>query len=107
MVSLPVMWPAVWGALRHRTRIICRKCGGLSYESQNEPRHFRALRKAQKIRVRLGGSANMTEPFQSRPRYMHRRTYQRLRRQYEAAMEQYVGGMALQFMPAEFRPDMD
>ncbi len=47
--------------------------------------------KAQKIRVRLGGSANMTEPFQSRPRYLHRRTYQRLRHQYEAAVEQYVG----------------
>ena len=53
-----------------RSHIICRKCGGLSYESQNEPRHFRALRKAQKIRVRLGGSANLTEPFPSRPRYM-------------------------------------
>ncbi len=74
------------------SRIICRKCGGLTYESQNEPRHFRALRKAQKILGRLGGSANMAEPFPSRPRYMHRRTYQRLRRQYEAAIEQYVGG---------------
>ncbi len=71
------------------SRIICRKCGGLSYESQNEPMHFRAPRKAQKIRVRLGGS--VTEPFPSRPRYMHRRTYQRLRSQYEAAVEQYVG----------------
>ncbi len=77
-----------------RSRIICRKCGGLSYESQNEPRHFRALRKAQKIRVRLGGSANMTEPFPSRPHYMHQRTYLRLRDRYEAAMEQYVGPMA-------------
>ncbi len=34
----------------------------------------------------------MTETLPSRPRYMHRRTYQRLKRQYEAAMEQYVGG---------------
>ncbi len=74
-----------------RSRIICQKCGGLSYESQNEPRHFRALRKAQKIRVRLGGSANLTEPFPSMPRYVHRRTYQCLRRQYEAAVEQFVG----------------
>ncbi len=72
------------------SRIICRKCGRLSYESQNEPRHFRALRKAQKIRGRLGGSANMTEPFPIRPRYMHRRTYQRLKCQYEAAVEQYL-----------------
>ncbi len=73
-----------------RSRIICRKCGGLSYESQNEPRHFGALRKALKILGRLGGS--VTEPFPSRPRYMHWRTYQRLKRQYEAAVEQYVGG---------------
>ncbi len=72
------------------SRIICRKCGRLSYESQNEPRYFGALRKALKIRGRLGGSADMTEPFPGRPRYMHRRTYQYLRRQYEAAVEQYV-----------------
>ncbi len=78
-----------------RSRIFCRLCAGLSYASQNEQRGFRALRKAQKIRVRLGGSANMTKPFPGRPRYMHQRTYQRLRHQYEAAMEQYLGGMAL------------
>ena len=75
------------------SRIICRKCGGLSYESQYEPKYFGALRKALKIRGRLGGSANMTEPFPSRPRYMHRRTYECLRRRYEAAVEQYVGGL--------------
>ncbi len=62
--------------------------------------HFRALRKAQKILGRLGGSANMAEPFPSRPRYMHRRTYQRLRHQYEAAMEQYVGGYGVAVGPA-------
>jgi hypothetical protein len=29
----------------------------------------------QKIRERLGGSANMTEPFQEKPKGMHWRTY--------------------------------
>ncbi len=97
MVSLPVMWPAMWSPLFHRTRYYLPEVGGLSYESQNEPRHFGALRKALKIYGRLGGSASMTEPFPSRPRYMHRRTYQDLRRQYEAAVEQYAGAMALRF----------
>ncbi len=40
----------------------------------------------------------MTEPFPSRPRYMHRRTYQCLRRQYEAAVEQYVGSYGVAAM---------
>ena len=73
-----------------RSRLLCRKCGKLSYESQSETSHYRALRKAQKIRARLGGSGNMAEPFPSRPRYMHRRTYQRLRFQYQAAEKQYM-----------------
>ncbi len=80
-----------------RSCIICRTCGDLSYESQNEPRHFRALTKAQKIRIRLGGSANMTEPFPRRPRYMHFRTYQNLISQYAAAAEQYESQIALRF----------
>ncbi len=75
-------------------RIICRKCGGLSYASQSEQKHWRVLRKAQNIRVRLGGSANMTEAFPDRPYYMHRRTYQRLRCQYEAAAEQLCAHFA-------------
>ena len=78
------------------SRIICRKCGGLSYASQNLSRHWRVLRKAQNIRVRLGGSANMTEAFPDRPRYMHRRTYQRLWRQHEAAAEQFCAHFAKQ-----------
>ncbi len=32
----------------------------------------------------------MAEPFPSKPRYMHRRTYQRLKCQYEVAVEQYL-----------------
>jgi hypothetical protein len=49
------------------------------------PAHDRALRKAQAIRVRLGGSANMTEFFPAKPKGMQYRTYERLSMEAEAA----------------------
>jgi hypothetical protein len=47
---------------------LCRHCYDLVYESQRDDAMYRALHKAQSIRKRLGGSANMTEPFPQKPK---------------------------------------
>lgn len=64
---------------------VCRRCLGLAYESQRENRRWRALRRSQKVRMRLEGSANILMPFPPRPRGMHSTTYMPLlRRMFEA-----------------------
>ncbi len=71
---------------------LCRHCCDLSYESQRENSMYRALHKAQNIRERLGGSANMMEPFPEKPRGMHWSTYERLWWEHnEADMKQLLG----------------
>ncbi len=57
----------------------CRRCYGLSYASQQQTALHRGLGQARKIRMRLGGSADLLEPFPQKPRGMHRRTFLRLR----------------------------
>jgi hypothetical protein len=50
------------------------------------------IARAQKIRQRLGGSANMMEAFPERPKGMHHETYMRLFwEHHEAEMEGLVG----------------
>jgi hypothetical protein len=45
----------------------CRRCYGLVYASQHEALRHRGLGQAQKIRMRLGGSANMLDAFPDKP----------------------------------------
>ncbi len=71
---------------------LCRHCYDLSYQSQRKDKKDRALRRAQKIRQRLGGSANMLEPLPERPKGMHHDTYMSLwQEHHEAEMEHLIG----------------
>jgi hypothetical protein len=57
---------------------LCRHCQDLGYSSQQEAQWHATLRRCQRIRQKLGGTANMTEPFPGKPKGMHLRTYLRL-----------------------------
>jgi hypothetical protein len=71
---------------------LCRHCYDLVYESQRDNKMYRALHRAQDIRRRLGGSANMMVPFPEKPKGMHWRTYERRWwEHHEAEMEQLIG----------------
>src|SRR6516162_2154104 len=75
----------------------CRRCYGLAYESQQETPMRRGVFQAQKIRMRLGGSVNLFEPFPEKPKRMHWRTYLRLRTRAEAA-EDYSHRLTMQWL---------
>jgi hypothetical protein len=74
----------------------CRNCHQLAYQSQRETADHRALRRAQTIRKKLGGSGNMLEPFPPKPKGMHWCTYFRMTRQHNALHRVALVGMTKQ-----------
>jgi len=71
----------------------CRQCYRLTYATRQTIPRDRQLLRAQRIRRRLGGSANMLEPFPPKPKGMHRRTYDRLRRAHDLAEQKAMMGL--------------
>lgn len=63
----------------------CRSCYGLCYGAQKENSSDRALRKAFKIRERLGDDKGTFDPFPAKPKWMRWETYSRLVWQYREA----------------------
>jgi hypothetical protein len=69
------------------------RCYVLAYASQQESSLHRGLGTAQKIRMRLGGSPSMMDPFPDKLKGMHWRTYDRLRRLYDVARTRSTMGL--------------
>ena len=59
----------------------CRHCYNLTYGSQQEGKADRLMRKARKIRQLLGASDNLFEPIWLKPKNMHWKTFDRLRKE--------------------------
>jgi hypothetical protein len=58
--------------------IMCRTCARLKYKSQYRSPFDRNIHNCQMIRLRLGGTANLLQPFPARPKGMRLARYLRL-----------------------------
>lgn len=69
----------------------CRSCKGITYPSQRTDAQGRAIMRAQKLRMRLGGTASLIDPLPARPWGMWDRTYRRMMARCEAADGRAIG----------------
>ena len=60
-------------------RFLCRPCNNLTYASQRERWSDRAMRKANKMRTKLGGRPGMANSIAPKPRHMHFKTYEKIK----------------------------
>ena len=72
-------------------RFLCRQCYGLNYSCQNEVYADRMIRKARKLRSKLGASMNLRLPISERPYGMYRTTFERLVKQDQDNVRHVIG----------------
>ncbi len=108
--TIPIVW-GPWGAVGERPaflcprcgdrrlhlylwrgRVACRGCAELTYQSRRERERDRAIRRAQKLRARLGGELSLDAPPPERPKRMWRRTYERQLAALAAAEQRALDG---------------
>ena len=65
----------------------CRICYDLTYATRQASHRDRLLSQAQKIREQLGGSPSMLDDFPPKPKGMHWKRYERLRRTHDQAAD--------------------
>ena len=92
---------------RRRCRVIyggryfrCRRCHGLSYQSQREPAYDRAIEQANRIRKRLGDdmlSAFECDELPPKPPRMRWKTYHKLERRYAGLQNRWKAGVVSRF----------
>jgi hypothetical protein len=72
----------------------CRKCYRLAYPSQREDLADRAVRRADRLRARLGWPGSVLEGAGwGKPKGMHWRTYERLCREHDALSDRALVGI--------------
>ena len=72
----------------------CRHCYRLAYPSQRETADDRALRRADRIRARLGWAPGILNGDGGKPKWMRWRTFQRLSAKHEAFVGASLAGLA-------------
>ena len=79
-------------------RFLCRQCYGLNYSSQNEVYADRMIRKARKLRSKMGASMDLQQPISERPHGMYRATFERLIQKDQDNVRRVVGAYSQRLM---------
>ncbi len=78
----------------YSSRFICRHCHELPYGCQSEGYTDRMIRKARKIRNKLGADMSLFESIWDKPKGMHWKTFERLQEREQVANDYVTQAMA-------------